>query len=155
MVRLRVQVLHTFLFQSTDSQLQAKRHGVIKSDIEIFIENHRGPNFSNPDQLCSQSAIDALVSFYHFLILSTVVLSLTSISIISARINMVKRWCDAIGRGSTGERQTWTRWLCTLAEGERVMDGESLIDFILILCLCNAMIYSYIIHVAVIPCLMA
>jgi hypothetical protein len=113
MVRLRVQVLHTFLFQSTDSQLQAKRHGVIKSDIEIFIENHRGPNFSNPDQLCSQSAIDALVSFYHFLILSTVVLSLTSISIISARINMVKKWYDGKGRVSTGERQTPTRWLCT------------------------------------------
>jgi hypothetical protein len=33
-------------------------------------------------------ATDDLVSFYHFLILSTVVLSLTSISIIYARINM-------------------------------------------------------------------
>jgi hypothetical protein len=35
------------------------------------------------------------------------------------------------------------------------MDGESLIDFILFLCLCNTMIYSYVIHVAGIPCLMA
>jgi hypothetical protein len=35
------------------------------------------------------------------------------------------------------------------------MDGESLIDFILILCLCNAMIYSYVIHVVGIPCIMA
>jgi hypothetical protein len=68
---------------------------------------------------------------------------------------MVKRWCDAMGRGRTGERQTSTRWLCTLVEGERAMDGESLIDFILILCLYNAMIYSYVIHVAGIPCLMA
>jgi hypothetical protein len=68
---------------------------------------------------------------------------------------MAKRWCDAMGRRSTGERQTLTQWLCTLAEGERAMDGESLIDFILILCLCNAMIYSYVIHVAGIPCLMA
>jgi hypothetical protein len=41
-----------------------------------------------------------------------------------------------------------------LAEGERAMNGESLINFILIMCLCNAMIYSYIIHVAGIPCLM-
>jgi cell division protein FtsW (lipid II flippase) len=47
-----------------------------------------------------------LVNFYHFLILSTIVLSLTFISIISARINMAKRWCDAMGRGSSGERQT-------------------------------------------------
>jgi hypothetical protein len=38
------------------------------------------------------------------LILSTVVLSLTSISIISTRINMANRWCDTMGRGSTGER---------------------------------------------------
>jgi hypothetical protein len=43
----------------------------------------------------------------------------------------------------------------TLAEGERAMDGESLIDFILILCLYNALIYSYVIHVVGIPCLMA
>jgi hypothetical protein len=48
------------------------------------------------------------VDFYHFLILSTVVLSLTCISIVSTRINMAKRWCDAMGRGSTGERQTST-----------------------------------------------
>jgi hypothetical protein len=129
--------------------------GVVKSDIEIFIKCHRGPDPSNPDQLCSQSVTDALVSFYHFLILSTIILSLTSISIISIRINMAKRWCDAMGRGSTGERKTSTRWLCTLAEGERAMDGESLIDFILIMCLCNAaMIYSYVIHVAGIPCIM-
>jgi hypothetical protein len=60
-----------------------------------------------------------------------------------------------MGRGSTSERQTSTRWLCTLAEGERAIDGESLIDFILIPCLCNAMIYSYVIHVAGIPCLVA
>jgi hypothetical protein len=68
---------------------------------------------------------------------------------------MTKRWCDAMGRGSTGERQTSTRWLCTLVKGERAMDGESLIDFILITCLSNAMIYSYVIHVAGILCLMA
>jgi hypothetical protein len=68
---------------------------------------------------------------------------------------MPKRWCNAMERGSTGERQTLTQWLCTLAEGERAMDGESLIDFILILCLYNAMIYSYVIHIAGIPCLMA
>jgi hypothetical protein len=68
---------------------------------------------------------------------------------------MVKRWYDAMGRGSIGERQTSTRWLCALAEEERAMDDESLISFILIMCLCNAMIYSYVIHVAGIPCLMA
>jgi hypothetical protein len=44
--------------------------------------------------------------------------------------------------------------LCTLAEGERAMYDESLINFILILCLCNAMIYSYVIHVVGIPCLL-
>jgi hypothetical protein len=101
----------------------------VRSDIAIFIENHRGPDPSNPDQLCSQSATDALMGFYHFLILSVVVLSLTCIFVISARINMAKRWCDAMGRGSMGERQTLTRWLCKLEEGERAMHGESLISF--------------------------
>jgi hypothetical protein len=32
-------------------------------------------------------------------------------------------------RSSTRERQTSTRWLCMLAEGERAMDSESLISF--------------------------
>jgi hypothetical protein len=80
----------------------------VRSDITILIENYRGPDPSNPDQLYSQSATDALMNFYHFLILSTVVLSLTCISIVFARINMVKGWCDTMGRGSTGERQTLT-----------------------------------------------
>jgi hypothetical protein len=71
----------------------------VRSDIAIFIENHRGPNPSNLDQLCSQLATDALVGFYYFLILSIVVLSLTCISIVSARINMVNRWCNTMGRG--------------------------------------------------------
>jgi hypothetical protein len=57
------------------------------------------------------------------------ILNILYISIISARINMAKRWCDTMGRGSTGERQTSTQWLCMLAEGERAMDGESLISF--------------------------
>jgi hypothetical protein len=64
----------------------------------IFIENNRGPNPSNLDQLCSQSATFVLVSFYHFLILYIIVLSLTCISIVSVRINMVNRWCDTMGR---------------------------------------------------------
>jgi hypothetical protein len=76
----------------------------VRNDIEIFIENHRELNPSYPDQLYSQLATNALVSFYHFLILSIVVLSLICISIVSARINMAKRWCDAMARGSTGER---------------------------------------------------
>jgi hypothetical protein len=64
----------------------------VMSDIAIFIENHRGPDLLNLDQLCSQSATDALVGFYHFLILSTIVLSPTYISNVSGRINIVKRW---------------------------------------------------------------
>jgi hypothetical protein len=116
MVRLHVKCYIHSCFHSTNSYLQAKRDGVVRNDIEIFLENHRGPDPSNPDQLYSQSATDTLVGFLPFLILSTV-LSLTCISIVSVRINMVKRWCDAMGRGSTGERQTSTQWLCTLVEG--------------------------------------
>jgi hypothetical protein len=63
----------------------------VRSDIEVFIEHHRGPNPSNPDQLCSQSAKDALMSFHHFLMFCTVVLSLTYISVVFARIDMEKK----------------------------------------------------------------
>jgi hypothetical protein len=68
----------------------------VSSDIEVFIECHQGPNHVNPDPLYSQSATDALVSYYHFLISCTIVLSLTCIFVVSARINMAKngetRW---------------------------------------------------------------
>jgi hypothetical protein len=56
----------------------------------VFIEHHRGPDLSNPDQLCSQSATYALVSFHHFLMFCTVVLSLTCIFVVFTRINMAK-----------------------------------------------------------------
>jgi hypothetical protein len=123
MVRLRAQVLYTFLF-SFDYLLTIDRAGwsCKKWYWDIHREPPRTQFFKNTDQLCSQLATYALVDFYHFLILSTV-LSLTCISIVSAR------WCDAMERGSTGERQASTRWLCTLAEGKRAMDGESLILF--------------------------
>jgi hypothetical protein len=32
-------------------------------------------------------------------------------------------------RGSIGESKNSTRWPCTLAEGERVMDGELMVSF--------------------------
>jgi hypothetical protein len=64
----------------------------VRSDTEAFIEHHRGLDSLNPDQLCSQSAIDALVSSHHFSMFCTVVLSLTYIYVIFARINMAKKW---------------------------------------------------------------
>jgi hypothetical protein len=64
----------------------------VSSDIEVFVEDHRGPDPSNPDQLCSELAMDALVSCHHFSMFCTVVFSLTCISVIFARINMVKKW---------------------------------------------------------------
>jgi hypothetical protein len=64
----------------------------MRSDSEVFVEHHRGPDASNPDQLFSQSAIDALVSSHHFLMVCTIILSLTCISIIFARINMMNKW---------------------------------------------------------------
>jgi hypothetical protein len=32
-------------------------------------------------------------------------------------------------RGSIGESKNLIRWPCTLAEGERAMDGESMVPF--------------------------
>jgi hypothetical protein len=32
-------------------------------------------------------------------------------------------------RGSIGDNKKSTRWPCTLAEGERAMDGESMVPF--------------------------
>jgi hypothetical protein len=101
----------------------------MRSDIQVFIDHHRGPDPSNPNQLCSQLATYALVSCHHFSMLCTVVLALTCISVVFARKNMTKKWRDSMERGSIGESKNSTRWPCTLAEGERAMDGESMVSF--------------------------
>jgi hypothetical protein len=59
----------------------------------------------------------------------TIVLSLTCISDVFTRINMIKKWWDSIKRGSIGDNKTLTRWSCMLAEGERAMDGEMMVPF--------------------------
>jgi hypothetical protein len=64
----------------------------VPSEIEVFIEYHRGPDPLNPDQHCTQSATDCLVSCYHFLIFCTTVRSLTCIVGVFDRMNMAKKW---------------------------------------------------------------
>jgi hypothetical protein len=64
----------------------------MRSDIQLFIDHHRGPDPSNPDQLYSQSATNALVSCHHLLMLCTVVLSLSCIPVVFTRKNMAKKW---------------------------------------------------------------
>jgi hypothetical protein len=66
---------------ATNTELQAKQDGVVRSQIKVFVEHHRGPNPLNPDQLYSQSATYALVSSHHFSMVCTIVLSLTCISV--------------------------------------------------------------------------
>jgi hypothetical protein len=58
----------------------------------VFVEYHRGLDPSNPGQLCSQSATDRLVNYYHFLIFCTIVLSLTYIFGVFGRIDIAKKW---------------------------------------------------------------
>jgi hypothetical protein len=75
----------------------------VSSDIQVFIDHHQGPDPSNPDQLCSQSATDALVSCHHFSMLCAVVLSLTCISVVFAR-KIWRRNGDTPWRGGQLER---------------------------------------------------
>jgi hypothetical protein len=43
--------------------IQEATRGQKPSDIEVYEEGHKGPDPNNPDQLCSQTTIDRLVSF--------------------------------------------------------------------------------------------
>jgi hypothetical protein len=43
--------------------IQEATSGQKPSDIEVYQEGHKGPNPNNPNQLCSQTAMDRLVSF--------------------------------------------------------------------------------------------
>jgi hypothetical protein len=43
--------------------MQEATRGQKPSDIEVYQEAHKGLDPTNPDQLCSQTATDRLVSF--------------------------------------------------------------------------------------------
>jgi hypothetical protein len=51
----------------TNSILQVVDTGVEPSDIDVFVEHHKGPDPTNPDQLSTPSATVALVICFHFL----------------------------------------------------------------------------------------
>jgi hypothetical protein len=57
----------------TNSILQAAATSVDVSDIEVFVEHHKGSDPANPNQLSTPDAIAALVICFHFLLDSCVV----------------------------------------------------------------------------------
>jgi hypothetical protein len=57
----------------TNSILQAATTGVDVSEIEAFVEHHKGSYPTNPDQLSTPGATTALVICFHFLLDSCVV----------------------------------------------------------------------------------
>jgi hypothetical protein len=63
--------LHIYI---TNSILQAVAIGVDPSDIDIFVEHHKGRDPTNPDQLNTPGATAALVICFNFLLGSCVVL---------------------------------------------------------------------------------
>jgi hypothetical protein len=52
----------------TNSILQAVATGVDPSDIEVFVEHHKGRDPTNPDWLSTPGATTALVIYFHFLL---------------------------------------------------------------------------------------
>ena len=59
--------IHMYVY-ATNPQLQAAQSGVEPSDIEVYVQGHRGRDPTQPEQLCSQTAIDRLVSSPQFLL---------------------------------------------------------------------------------------
>ena len=63
MVRLvAYNIFNNIIMNVINSFLQAAASGVEPSEIEIYVAGHKGTNPANPDQLCSQSATEHLVS---------------------------------------------------------------------------------------------
>jgi hypothetical protein len=57
--------LHNY---KTNSILQEVATGVDPSDMEVFVEHHKGRDPTNPDQLSTPGATGALVISSHFLL---------------------------------------------------------------------------------------
>jgi hypothetical protein len=52
----------------TNSILQAVATGVDPSDIDVFVEHHKGRDPSNPKQLSTLGATTTLIICFHFLL---------------------------------------------------------------------------------------
>jgi hypothetical protein len=52
----------------TNSILQAVATGVEPTDIKVFVEHHKGPDSTNPDQLSTPGGTTTLVICFHFLL---------------------------------------------------------------------------------------
>jgi uncharacterized membrane protein len=93
------------------------------------------------------------VSCYHFLIFCTVVLYITYIFVVFARINMAEKIVRLYGE-EVDWRKADVDLIALYANGGGKSHGRQTDGSILILCLCNVMIYSYVIHIVGMPCLM-
>jgi hypothetical protein len=58
----------------TNSILHAAATGVDPSDIEVFVEHHKGRDPTNPNQLSTPGVIATLIISFHFLLDSCMVL---------------------------------------------------------------------------------
>jgi hypothetical protein len=119
--------------RSLKETLRTLLHQRIKS-FSTSLELHKSRCMNNSALSRSQIVWWVVTIFWYF----TPFFSLTCIIGVFCKINMAKKWWDAIESRLIGERQTSTRWPYTLAEGERVKDVSQWFYFNLLSLQCCA-----------------
>jgi hypothetical protein len=104
--------------------VQEVKSGRTPTDMEMYMQGHRGSDPQNPDVLCTQTATDRLVSFwYSIMCLSINLVMHLYLVLFASRIRMGRRWFNAMDRSMIGGASQSTLRQHMLAQEDKPMDG--------------------------------
>ena len=105
--------------------VQEVKSGRTPTDVEVYMQGHRGFDPQNPDVLCTQTATDRLVSFWYSIMCFCINLVMHLYLVcFASRLRMGRRWFNAMGRSTIGGASQSTLRQHMLAQEDKLMDGE-------------------------------
>jgi hypothetical protein len=101
------------------------KSGRTPTDVEVYMQGHRGSDPQNPDVLCTQTATDRLVRFWcSIMCLSINLVMHLYLILFGSRIRMDRRWFNAMDMSTIGGASQLTLRQHMLAQEDKPMDGE-------------------------------
>jgi hypothetical protein len=78
--------------------VQEVKSGCKPTNVEVYMQGHRGSDPQNLDVLCTQTATDRLVSFWYYIMCLSINLVMhLYLVLFASRLRMGRRWFNAVG----------------------------------------------------------
>jgi hypothetical protein len=100
------------------------KFGRTPTDVDVYMQVHRGSDPHNPDVLCTQTTTDRLVSvWYSIMCLSIYLVMHLYLVLFAYRLRMGRRWFNAMDRSTIGGASQSPPRQHMLAQEDKPMDG--------------------------------